>query len=835
MKVIVKGDKKMRKRFNAFWRIAVVLLVVASIASVAIPSGTTQAAIARPNTYMNPIPAYLNGGLLTTGQSVLTPGVISGTSLDAVPVTQRVASVEVQIRRDWDNSYWDDSLPGPNKWVDDAPDTWNSLPGPLGTLIQESTLGWGAFDQWQWIYAPTWTAANFDSGKSYTVRARALDNSLPQGYYDLTPATDTFIYDNQIPDISFDTLFPGSIYNDNLSTISGTAHDDDGALDQVRVQIIQDPLGAPAYWNGFFWQATSIWIKAQGTSGWSISTTTTPPLPKWQNNVLYQVSAQAADKADNRKIEGPLPPVTPFRYRKALIGGTGTTASNHVYVDPLPVASNTLAAAAIFTGTAKAIPLQQIAGVRVELKDVTANAYWDNTVGWSGSTTWANCPPAVVAYSAPYDQWDWTLAVAGLLPAPPTWVQGHKYQIRAQATDNVLPTPNTYNSSTESFTFDGAAAGMPAPSSIDAFDNEVYNSWTSLSGKCQDDMYGKIVAEVVMIQRNSDALYWNGAGWGAVPWTLPNAWDWVFATAMSNSSFNQTKVLWRVTSSTNPALPPLANDVVYTITARSLDWAGNVEATATKIFTFRMDISSGYAVPTATTPPANTGVPTTVPTNTSTTVPTHVATKTPTHVPTKTKVPTATPTTVPGFSGSGTIGTGVGTVVAEDGNGDTRVTATFEAGAFGSNTPVTISGSGNCNAVGAAPSGYSKGNSCFDIEPEGDLDANVEVCVYYTAADENAGGGDPDNLVLAYKDGGTWVILATTVDGDTICAKTDHIGTFAVLGKAAAEGGEWVWWYYLLIGLGALLIVAIIVLILVRPKGAGEGAAEEGYEEEEEI
>jgi len=830
----------MRKRLDVFWRIAVVLLVVMVVAPVVVSSGSAQAAIARPDTYMNPIPAYLNGGLAATGQSVLTPGIISGTSLDAVPVTQRVANVQVQIRRDFDNSYWNDALPGPNKWVDDAPDTWNAVGG--GTLIQETAVvpPWGAPDQWRWVYVPTWTAANFDSGKSYTVRARALDNSLPQGYNDSTPATDVFIYDNEIPDISFITSFPGTIYNDNLSTISGTAHDDDGALDQVRVQIIQDPLGAPAYWNGFFWQATSIWIKAQGTSGWSISTTTTPPLPKWQNNVLYQVSAQAADKADNRKIEGPLPPVTPFRYRKALIGGTGTTASNHVYVDPLPVASNTLAAAAIFTGTAKAIPLQQIAGVRVELKDVTANTYWDNTVGWSGSTTWANCPPAVVAPALVYDQWDWTLAVASLLPAPPTWVQGHKYQIRAQATDNVLPTPNTYNSSSESFTFDGAAAGMPAQSNIDAFDNEVQNTWTSLTGNCQDDMYGKIVAEVVMIQRTGaygDLLYWNGAGWGAVPFTLPNAWDWVFATAMSNSSFNQTKVLWRVTSSTNPALPPLANDVTYVVTARSIDWAGNVEATATKTFTFRYNMSSGYVAPNVTTP-ANTSVPTTVPTNTSTTVPTSPPVKTKTPTATIPPVATKTPTTVPaGFSGSGTIGAARGTVVAEDGSGDTRVIATFEAGAFGSNTPVTISGSGSCSGVGpTAPSGYNKnGNSCFDIEPEGDLDANVEVCVYYTAADENAGDGDPANLTLAYEDGGTWVILATTVEGDTICAETDHIGTFAVLGKAAAEGGEWVWWYYLLIGLGALLIVAIIVLILVRPKGAGEGAAEEGYEEEEEI
>jgi len=296
-------------------------------------------------------------------------------------------------------------------------------------------------------------------------------------------------------------------------------------------------------------------------------------------------------------------------------------------------------------------------------------------------------------------------------------------------------------------------------------------------------------------------------------------------------------VKWMVTSSTTPALPPLANDVTYVITARSIDWAGNVEATATKTFTFRFNMSGGYTAPTATATagPTGTGGPTATShaTATSTVVPTGTtasATATAT-VPTATKTPTPTVTTVPGFSGSGTIGTTTGgTVVADDSGGNTRVTANFDAGAFGSDTGVTISGAGNCGGIGAAPENYKFGVSCFNIGPAGDLSANVEVCVYYQPAD-----GNPDDLTLAYKDGGTWVILDTTVDGDTICAETDHIGTFAVLGKAAAEGGEWVWWYYLLIGLGALLVVAIIVLILIRPKGEGEGAAEEGYEEEEEI
>jgi len=831
----------MRKRLDMFWRVAVVLLVVMVVAPVVVSSGSTQAAISRPDTYMNPIPDYLNGGLVTTGQSVLTPGIISGTSLDAVPVTQRVANVQVQIRRDWDNSYWLDGAPG--SWVDDAPDTWNSVLPAHGTLVQESTLGWGAFDQWRWVYAPTWTAANFDSGKSYTVRARALDNSLPQGYNDSTPATDVFIYDNQVPDVSFTTLFPAIVYDLNVSSINGNASDDDGVLDQVRMQIRRGAAPPYSFWNGFAWvtgAANRVWIKAPGTSSWSINSSTNPPLPKWAHGQTYRVEVQASDKADNKKNNGPYT----FMYRKTLTA-SGTAGSNYVYIDPLPTAANVMAG---FSGTSKAVGGQTIVvpgGVKVEIEDVTLNLYWSTAAAapcgggcWTGNVLWPDCPTAVVVAPAPgYDQYDWTCAKPGTL----NWIQGHTYQIRAQATDNVIPTPNTYISANESFTYDDPVAGAPAASSIDAFDNEVYNVWNSLTGNCQDDMYGKIVAEVILIQRNSDSLFWNGAGWGAVPWGVADAWDWIFAAPQSGQSFNQNYVKWMVTSSTNPALPPLANDVQYTVTAHSIDWAGNEESTATKIFTFRWDMSYTAPTATATAGPTGTGGPTATShaTATSTVVPTGTtasATATAT-VPTATKTPTPTVTTVPGFSGSGTIGAGVGTVVAEDSNGDTRVTASFDANAFGSDTGVTISGSGNCNAVGAAPSGYSKGTSCFDIEPEGDLGANVEVCVYYQPADTSAGGGDPANLTLAYKDGGTWVILDTTVDkgAGTLCAETTQIGTFAVLGKAAAEGGEWVWWYYLLIGLGALLVVAIIVLILIRPKGEGEGAAEEGYEEEEEI
>jgi hypothetical protein len=177
--------------------------------------------------------------------------------------------------------------------------------------------------------------------------------------------------------------------------------------------------------------------------------------------------------------------------------------------------------------------------------------------------------------------------------------------------------------------------------------------------------------------------------------------------------------------------------------------------------------------------------------------------------------------------------------MAKDDDGDTRVTATFESGALSGTQTVSIEGTGTC--TGTPPEGYVFGNSCFDITPSQELGANVKICVYYTAADLNAAGGNADDLRIAYKQSdGTWKVLKTTVDtgAGTVCAETDHLSSWAVVGKTEAAEEGLLWWHYLLIGLGALLVVLVIVFVMMRPRGEGgeyEGEyeyGEEGYEEE---
>ena len=825
----------MRRRIDLMWRFAVVLLVVMSAALIAVPGGATQASgpsTQPPETYMDLIPARVNDAYVVGAW-------IHGTSLEGASgvVGFDVVDVEISIQRSSDGWYWD-GVGG--AWTADPMLQWQSC------TVAPALETW-TNDQYFWSHAPGFTTGpggDLDAGWSYTVKARAVDAN---GYYDPEPMVDTFIYDDQLPDVSFVTNFPARIYD--LPQITGTAHDDcgdiAGVVEQVRL-CIYDADNA-MYWNGFFWQTEEIWIPAQGTNSWSIGSTTTPPLPEWLHNTNYQVWVQASDNADNRDFDpNDLSAAGyTFLYREKL-------TSAGCYMDPLPAYANDIADgtwsfwANGITGTSKAIPLQIIDFVEVEIKDVTDNVYWDDTlVSWQGSVDWADCPDDVAPVLEPLSgQYDWVVPLPGAI----TWQQGHQYQFRAQATDD-SGTPKTYISNTDSFIYDNID---PAQSNIDAFDDIVYNEWYELTGNCEDDADGELAAEVVNIVPGvvppppflgPGALCWNGLHWGPEGWGLATGngvWDYIFADGSFGTS---SYVEWRLSGSTTYALPSLVHNEVYGIEAFTFDRAGNVEATAYKAFEFRVDLS-GYEppAPTATAGPTGTGGPTATGGATSTTAATStppVATATATYTTPPVATATATATTPPaGFSGSGTVGTTGGMVTAKDGSGNTKVTADFDSGAFSSSTAVTIDGSGSCAGYGAAPSGYSYGNSCFDIEPEGSLGADVEVCVYYSSADTAAAGGDAGNLVLAYKNAaGTWVILDSTVNtaAGTVCADSSYVGSFAVLGQAEEEGGGWEWWYYLLIALGALLIIAIIVLILVRPKEGEELelAEEEGYEEEE--
>ena len=815
----------MRKRFDPMWRIAVVLLVVIALAPVAVLAGVTQAdEPIRPETYMDPIPDYINYALADS------PDWLTGTSLDSLG-SSFVVDVEVMIIRNSDGYRWS---PGFSAWID-VETAWVPInPQPPLPPVTRGTIGpdWDP-NQWVWSYlvpADRTVLANaLTSGESYTVKAKAAD---ALGFEDLTPAQDTFIYDNVEPDVSFTTVFPSTVYDSTTSysqefpdKITGTASDDDGQIDQVRL-LIQN-TDSTDYWNGYWWQTNPVWIMAKGTTSWEISKTTDPPLPEWYNEVNYAVTVQTVDKAGNKDSTFDGPEAFLFRREGSSSGGC--------YIDPLPEYANAMPQ---FTGTSRASGADVIDMVRFYLVDTSAqpDVYWEQGTGWvegTPPTDWNNLPGVVPVLNPATGQYDWIIGTG-----PVTFTEGHEYRLQAKAFEAAPSTTTFTSSGYEYFTLDTEEPG----SSIDAFDVIVYNSWTSLTGHSGDSK-GEVGQVVVLIQRDPLGVgdYWNGAGWGTDQWGgAGDYWDWVFATP-TDGNYNSDDEDWKVTSTTPQDLPPLMNGVDYHVEIHALDKAGNEETTAVKDFTFLIDLE-GYTPPPPPPPPGPTGTPmppgptpppvTPGPGSPTATPTAPVATQTPTATAGPTTPTQPTPTPTPITSVTKTIGAGGGEICLDD----NRVCVDFPSGAFSSSTEVTLTLDTTGGAIClVAPDGYSPGNTCFTISPSSELSAAADVCVKYTTYEyDNAADGDADRLKLAYKDAGEWTVLKTTVStsAGTACAETTHLSSWVTAIEGETEGIEWLWWYWLIIGLVALLVIVVIILLFLRPRGEEGDEGEEGYEEE---
>jgi hypothetical protein len=274
----------------------------------------------------------------------------------------------------------------------------------------------------------------------------------------------------------------------------------------------------------------------------------------------------------------------------------------------------------------------------------------------------------------------------------------------------------------------------------------------------------------------------------------------------------------------NTRLPTNPEHFYGTITSDNIGWS-NSDTRLTVVLAEDETIVGGETVnPTSlvtdnegnsdATPGAGPAIPTTT---TPTPTPTPTTTPTPTLTPTTTPTPTPTPTPPP-FEGNGTVGVSGGTVTTND----SKVSLDFPAGAFTSNTTVTIK-SASCRT---APEGYTVQNTCFSITTSpsvANLSASATIQVKYSTADWNAAGKEPDRLKLAYYSGGEWNLLVTTVStaSGTVSAQTDHLSDWAVLAKEA--GSAWQWWYTLLIVMGVLIIIAAVVLfVVIRGRGSAD-------------
>ena len=206
---------------------------------------------------------------------------VTGTSKAAAG--QTVTWVQLKIRCNTDSKYW-------NGWDWQDGVTWD--------LWAVATSGAFVVDnEVDWAY---WGVPFWEDSKDYSIWARVKDSA---GDMDTT-AEVSFIFDDTEPSSSIDAI-PDPVYN-SLPAITGTSADSSpGEVDSVWMEIWDMDSGL--FWDGTGWGIfwTTIPTKAadgsfdSASEDWEISSTTTPPLPEWQNGVPYRIVTWAYDKAGN--------------------------------------------------------------------------------------------------------------------------------------------------------------------------------------------------------------------------------------------------------------------------------------------------------------------------------------------------------------------------------------------------------------------------------------------------------------------------------------------------------------------------------------------------------
>ncbi|MEK7287814.1 MAG: Ig-like domain-containing protein [Elusimicrobiota bacterium] len=168
------------------------------------------------------------------------------------------------------------------------------------------------------------------SGHSYELSARAKDEA---GILQETPAKATMLYD-ATPPVSKISLPGAQSIARNLTTVLGTASDEESGVDKVDVQIIR--LADAATLMGQNWQAGLFWQTAQGRQNWQIALATTTI---W-NQGQYRVVSRARDLHDNLEADpGSVaftidaePPLTAIEIKGDLGGTSG------FYISPVTLA-----------------------------------------------------------------------------------------------------------------------------------------------------------------------------------------------------------------------------------------------------------------------------------------------------------------------------------------------------------------------------------------------------------------------------------------------------------------------------------------------------------------
>lgn len=186
--------------------------------------------------------------------------------------------------------------------------------------------------------------------------------------------------------------------------------------------------------------------------------------------------------------------------------------------------------------------------VEVSIQNQDNTTYWTGS-NWDGNETWL--------MASGLASWTYDLSGADL-------VDDNSYEIRSRGTDMVGNTQVDHGN--DQFTYDISEPNTFLDIPDDFYNTDVWNADAPIQGTTEDET-SEIVAVYVMIQRDSDDLYYDGENWTASElwFTAENTDTWSYELDGSN----------------------LDDDVSYAVQVKAEDIAGNVETSpATELFTF---------------------------------------------------------------------------------------------------------------------------------------------------------------------------------------------------------------------------------------------------------
>ena len=346
------------------------------------------------------------------GDPVSTVPSIAGTASDtpqAPLIPGIVESVQVQLKRNSDNRYWNGQV-----WQND--EIWIQATGTTS---------------WSLVSLPT----DLHDGVSYAVKARAIDGA---GNTDSTVDTETFTFVAPVSglDITINDI-PGFV--GALTKISGAASaaaPDYVSSVKVKIQRTSDNK----WWRGTSW-GSEIWLTATATvgsfdserEGWTYSTL---PSTMWTSGKEYLVTAEVTN---NASPAGKQTVTDVFVFDSQKSDTSISAITDYVSVDAFTE----------ITGTSVDIPQWPliegiVESVQVQIKRNSDNRYWNGQV-WQDTELWIDATGTVI----------WSVD-----PLPTDWHDGVSYTVKARAIDMA---GNTSLIDTDSFTIGPAPEGPVTP------------------------------------------------------------------------------------------------------------------------------------------------------------------------------------------------------------------------------------------------------------------------------------------------------------------------------------------------------------------------------------